>query len=46
VLYPDSDSAVVHHPDGSSRLLRGPDARLDGEQVLPGFSVRLADLFR
>jgi Uma2 family endonuclease len=46
VLYPDSDSAVVHHPDGSSRLLRGRDARLDGEQVLPGFSVRLADLFR
>jgi Uma2 family endonuclease len=46
VLYPDSDSAMVHHPDGSARLIRGPEATLDGEEVLPGFTVRLGELFR
>jgi Uma2 family endonuclease len=45
VLYPDSGSALVHHPDGTSRLLRGADAYLDGEDVLPGFRVALSDLF-
>jgi Uma2 family endonuclease len=45
VLYPDSRSALVHHPDGSSRLVRGSDAYLDGEDVLPGFRVALTDLF-
>lgn len=45
VLYPDSGYALVHHPDGSSRLLRGADAALEGEMVLPGFRVLLAELF-
>jgi Uma2 family endonuclease len=46
VLYPDSQSAMVHHPDGTAQLLRGPDATLDGETVLPGFRIRLGSLFR
>jgi Uma2 family endonuclease len=45
VLYPDSSSALVHHPDGSSQLLRGSDAVLDGESVLPGFRLPLSKLF-
>ena len=45
VLYPDSRSALVHHPDGASRLLRGTDAALEGESVLPGFRLPLSDLF-
>jgi Uma2 family endonuclease len=45
VLHPDSRSALIHHPDGSSRLLRGADAALDGESVLPGFTVTLGQLF-
>ena len=45
VLYPDSGSAVVHHPDGSSLLLRGADAVLEGESVLPGLRIPLASLF-
>jgi Uma2 family endonuclease len=44
VLYPDSASAMVHRPDGSARLLSGTDAALEGEQVLPGFRVALAEL--
>jgi Uma2 family endonuclease len=42
---PHSRSATVYRPDGSARLVRG-DEFLDGEDVLPGFRVRLADLFR
>jgi Uma2 family endonuclease len=45
VLYPDSGSALVHHPDGTSRLLRGADAVLDGEGILPGFRLPLNELF-
>jgi Uma2 family endonuclease len=45
VLHPDSGSALVHHPDGTSRLLRGAEAYLDGEDVLPGFRVTLRELF-
>jgi Uma2 family endonuclease len=45
VLHPDSGSALVHHPDGTSRLLRGKGAALEGESVLPGFHLPLEDLF-
>lgn len=45
VLYPDSRTAIVHHPDGSARLLRGPDAALEGESVLPGLRLPLSELF-
>jgi Uma2 family endonuclease len=46
VLYPDSDSAMLHRADGSAQLLRGEEAALDGEHVLPGFRVALKELFR
>ena len=46
VLYPDSGTAIVHRPDGASQLLRGPEAALDGEQVLPGLVLPLGDVFR
>ena len=42
---PHSRSSTVYRPDGSGRLVRG-DESLDGEDVLPGLRVRLADLFR
>lgn len=44
ILWPDSRSMTVYHPDGTAQEL-GPDAQLDGGDVLPGFSVRVADLF-
>lgn len=41
---PHSRSATVYHGDGSTRLLRDADA-LDGEDVVPGFVLPLAELF-
>lgn len=43
VLWPRRQSVSVHSPDGLREL--GPDAILDGADVLPGFRVRVADLF-
>lgn len=37
-------TVVVHRPDGSANLIRG-DETLSGEDVLPGFSVSLTELF-
>ena len=36
---------AVYHPDGTSRTLRGDDL-LSGEDVFPGFTVRMRDLLR
>jgi Uma2 family endonuclease len=44
VLYPRTRSVVVHKPGEQPETL-GPDAVLDGGDVLPGFSVRVGDLF-
>ena len=44
VLWPRRQSVSVYSPDGDTREL-SPDAQLDGGDVLPGFSVRVADLF-
>jgi Uma2 family endonuclease len=44
VLWPRPQSATVYGPDGVAREL-GPDAELDGGDVLPGFRVRVRDLF-
>lgn len=44
VIAPQAETVTVYRPDGSARLLRAPDS-LDGEAVLPGFSIRLAELF-
>lgn len=43
VIYPAARYAVVHHRDGSARMLREAD-ELEGEDVLPGLRVRLGDL--
>ena len=42
-LFPRTHTASVYRPDGAVRLLHEND-RLDGEDVLPGFSCRVADL--
>lgn len=44
VIHPETRSARIHHPDGTSQLLLA-DQDLDGEAILPGFRVRLGDLF-
>lgn len=44
VLWPSKRAVSVYRPDADTREL-GPDATLDGGDVLPGFSVRVADLF-
>lgn len=44
LVAPQAHTVTVYRADGSARLLRDRDA-LDGEHVLPGFSVPLAELF-
>lgn len=44
VLWPDTRTVTVYRPDGDPREL-GPKAQLNGAEVLPGFSIRVDDLF-
>lgn len=44
VLYPRTRSVAVHRAGREPDML-GPDALLDGGEVLPGFSIRVGDLF-
>jgi Uma2 family endonuclease len=44
VLAPLARTATVYRPDGSARLVRDPES-LDGEDVLPGLAIPLADVF-
>jgi Uma2 family endonuclease len=44
VLYPRTRSIIVHKV-GEDPVTLGPDAVLDAGSVLPGFSIRVADLF-
>lgn len=44
VVNPECRTAHVYRPDGSVQRLR-QDQSLEGQDVLPGFSVRLGDLF-
>ena len=44
VVDPRARTVTVYRPDGSASLLRGDD-RLLGEEVLPGFSVSLNEIF-
>jgi Uma2 family endonuclease len=44
VLWPNRRAASIYVPDADTREL-GPDATLDGGDVLPGFTVRVGDLF-
>jgi Uma2 family endonuclease len=45
VINPDDECAEVCHSPTERRLL-GPGGVLDGEQLLPGFSYPIADLFK
>ena len=45
VFWPDERGVSVHGPTGEAREL-GPDDELDGGNVLPGFRVRVSELFR
>ncbi len=44
VIHPRQRSATVYTPDRHARVLRADDT-LDGEDVLPGFSVVVRELF-
>jgi Uma2 family endonuclease len=44
VLWPRRRSVTVYSPDGTTPEL-GPDATLDGGDILPGFRVTVGDLF-
>lgn len=44
VLWPDQRAMTVHDADLGVREL-GPDATLDGGEILPGFGVTVGDLF-
>ena len=43
-LHPERRLAIVYRPDGSITVLRAND-EIDGEDVLPGFRLRLAALW-
>lgn len=45
VAAPQARTVTVYRTDGSARLLREGEA-LDGEDVLPGLRISVADLFR
>ncbi len=45
VIYPETHTIYVYRQDGSVRRLTGADD-LTGEDVIPGFSCRVEDLFR
>lgn len=44
IIAPAARTATVYRPDGSARLLREHEA-LDGEDVLPGLRIPLAEIF-
>ena len=44
VVYPRKRQVHVHQPGGDVRIVFG-DGALDGEQVLPGFRLPLAELW-
>ncbi len=45
VVAPQAKTVTVYRADGSARLLREPD-HLDGDGVLPGLTIPLADVFQ
>lgn len=44
LLHPKPRSVTVRRPDGTAQTLRGDDT-LSGEDVFPGFRIRVRDLF-
>jgi Uma2 family endonuclease len=45
IIAPQAKTVTVYRADGSARLLRENDS-LEGEDVLPGLRIPLAELFR
>lgn len=45
VVDPQAGFVAIYRADGVVQLVRGPEAALDGEDVLPGFSLPLGELF-
>jgi Uma2 family endonuclease len=45
IVNPRSETVTTHASDGTVKVL-GPHDTLDGGDVLPGFSHRVADIFR
>lgn len=45
VVEPETEVVIVHRPGDAVTLLRGADTTLSGEDVLPGFSVHLHEIF-
>lgn len=45
VVDPETEEIVVHRPGNLVTVLRGEDATLSGEDVIPGFSARLGAIF-
>ena len=44
IVAPDANTVTAYRADGTAQLLRESDI-LQGEDVLPGFSLRLGDFF-
>jgi Uma2 family endonuclease len=44
VLFPKTRTAAIYRADGTITLVQ-PDGVIDGEDVLPGFTLRLRDVF-
>ena len=44
VIDPEARTVTVYRPDGSTQLLRGNDL-LEGEDVIPGFAMRVSELW-
>ena len=44
VVYPETGDIVVYYPDRHARTLRSTDI-LDGEDVFPGFRMKVASIF-
>jgi Uma2 family endonuclease len=43
IVAPRARTATIYRPDGSARLVREPDS-LDGEAIVPGLAIPLADV--
>jgi hypothetical protein len=45
VLYPETQRVQVHRADGTVTKLQS-EARLSGEDVIPGFQCQVAEIFQ
>lgn len=44
VVHPRTQTVTAYRPDGSARVLRAGET-IDGEDVVPGFSLPVRELF-